>query len=274
MPSEDERLKMAELPRITIVTPSFNQVSFIADTLKSVLDQGYPNLEYIVMDGGSTDGSVEVIRHHADRLAYWASQPDQGQADAITRGFARATGEVMTWLNSDDILMPGALNLVGSVFATHPQIQWLTGWPTNLDETGAIVRKGLPTGYYRSLIRAGWYHGRGLGFIRQEGTFWLRELWIRVGGALDRRRYYSMDADLWRRFAEHAPLVAIRAPLAAFRVQPHRKSAAIESYYQEAGIRVPAATRLAMLPLRVVLAFLSRWTTPRLVYSNGWQYEQ
>jgi glycosyltransferase involved in cell wall biosynthesis len=265
---------MSDLPRITVVTPSFNQAAYIAGTLKSVLDQGYPNLEYIVMDGGSTDGSVDLIRQHADRLAYWVSRPDEGQADAILQGLSRATGEVATWLNSDDILMPGALHLVGSVLAAYPEIQWLTGWPTNIDERGEVVRRGLPPGYYRSLIRAGWYHGRGLGFIRQEGTFWRRDLWIRSGAMLDCRRYYSMDAELWRRFAAHAPLVAVRSSLAAFRNQPQRKSADIAAYYHEAGIRTPAAARVIMLPLRALLSLLSSWTTPQVLDRHGWRYNR
>ncbi|NJO85210.1 MAG: glycosyltransferase [Blastochloris sp.] len=166
-----------DYPRISIVMPSYNQAQYLEIALRSVLEQQYPALDLIVIDGGSTDGSVEVLRQHADQLAYWVSEKDSGQADAINKGFARATGEVMAWLNSDDVYLPGALHAVGEIFARWPQVEWLTGWDMNIDERGMITtaRRGTPK--IRSLIRRGWYHGRGLGFIRQESTFWRRSLW-------------------------------------------------------------------------------------------------
>src|SRR5438132_13711050 len=108
---------MNEVPRITVVTPSFNQAEFLERTLRSVLDQGYPNLEYVVIDGGSTDGSVDTIRRYADRLAYWVAQPDSGQYDAINKGFQRTSGEVMAWINSDDKYAPWAFAVAAEVFA-------------------------------------------------------------------------------------------------------------------------------------------------------------
>src|SRR5712664_2616221 len=111
-------------PRISIVTPSFNQASYLEAALKSVLDQNYPNLEYIVVDGGSTDGSVEIIQRYADRLTYWVSQPDRGQMDALNKGFRRTTGEIMAWLNSDDMLCSWALQTVGHIFQDLPAVQW------------------------------------------------------------------------------------------------------------------------------------------------------
>src|SRR5205085_2928876 len=108
-------------------TPSYNQGAFLEETLRSVLDQGYPALEYIVMDGASTDESPQIIRRYADRLAHWQSQPDAGQADAIAAGFARATGDIMCWVNSDDVLLPGALARVGAFFRDHPRAQFLYG---------------------------------------------------------------------------------------------------------------------------------------------------
>src|SRR5215212_7784658 len=113
-------------PRISIVTPSFNQGRFLRETMQSVLGQGYPNLEYVVIDGGSTDESVDIIRGHEQQLAAWVSEKDAGQYDAINKGFARTSGEVMAWLNSDDKYTPWALPVVGEIFAQLPEVKWLT----------------------------------------------------------------------------------------------------------------------------------------------------
>ena len=110
-------------PRISVVTPSFNQSAFLEETLRSVLDQGYPNLEYIVIDGGSTDASADIIRKHAGRITCWVSEKDQGQYDAINKGFARSTGEIMAWLNSDDKYLPWTFSVVGEIFASRPEVE-------------------------------------------------------------------------------------------------------------------------------------------------------
>src|SRR5512138_1735166 len=114
------------LPKISVVTPSFNRVKFLEETIRSVLDQDYPNLEYIIVDGGSTDGSVEVIRKYQDRLASWVSEPDQGPYEAINKGFARSTGEIMAWIGSDDKYLPWTLQVVASAMSASPQIEWIT----------------------------------------------------------------------------------------------------------------------------------------------------
>jgi glycosyltransferase involved in cell wall biosynthesis len=259
------------LPTITIVTPSYNQAAYLEATIRSVLDQNYPALRFLIIDGGSTDGSVDIIKRYADRLTYWVSEKDGGQSDAINKGFAINTSmsgqsdlDIMTWLNSDDVLLPGALHRVGQIFEKYPQIQWLTGQPANMDAEGQHLKLGrLKTGRGRNLIRRGWYHGRGLGFIRQEGTFWRRTLWNEAGG-INPNLHYAMDFDLWRRFAAHAPLVTVDQHLAAFRTQPQQKTSAIDKYYAEAGVTLPHAARWIALPVRAIFTLATWPLMPRV----------
>ncbi len=268
-------------PTITLVTPSYNQAAYLEATIRSVLDQDYPALRFIIMDGGSTDGSVEIIQHYADKLTYWISTRDGGQSDAINKGFAIApapeiepNNEIMTWLNSDDVLLPGALRRVGGIFADYSSIEWLTGQPANMDVVGKLRLGRMKTGHSRSLIRRGWYHGRGLGFIRQEGTFWRRSLWNKVSG-INPGLHYAMDFDLWRRFAAHAPLVTVDQHLAAFRTQPEQKTSALDKYYAEAGVTLPNAIRTVALPLRAIFTFASWPSMPRvLVDGEQTRYEK
>ncbi len=261
------------LPTITIVTPSYNQAAYLEATIRSVLDQNYRALRYLIMDGGSADGSVDIIKRYADKLTYWVSEKDGGQSDAINKGFAINTSineqsdwtnGIMTWLNSDDVLLPGALHRVGQIFEKCPQIHWLTGQPANMDAEGQHLKLGrLKTGHGRDLIRRGWYHGRGLGFIRQEGTFWRKSLFDKVGG-INPNLHYAMDFDLWRRFAVHAPLVTVDQHLAVFRTQPQQKTSAIEKYYSEAGVHLPNAIRLVALPVRALFTFATWPLMPRV----------
>lgn len=225
------------LPRISIVTPNFNQARFLEETLRSVLDAGYPNLEYIVIDGGSTDGSVDVIRRYADRLAYWISEPDEGAYDAINKGFERSTGEIMGWLNSDDLFVPWALRTVGIIMRDVPQCEWLTTLNKVVFDEGGDVRLNRMRGYSRRSFLEG-RHVFGVqdswGGVQQESTFWRRTLWARAGGRLDTAFGLAADFELWMRFYEHAELMATVSPLGGPRVhaaQRHVLGAA--QYMQE-----------------------------------------
>lgn len=267
-------------PTITLVTPSYNQAAYLEATIHSVLEQDYPALRFIIMDGGSTDGSVEIIQRYADHLTYWISTKDGGQSDAINKGFAISPlplidpdREIMTWLNSDDVLLPGALRRVGDIFMQYPQVEWLTGQPANMDVDGNLRYGRIKTGRSRSLIRRGWYHGRGLGFIRQEGTFWRRSLWNKVSG-INPALHYAMDFDLWRRFAAHAPLVTVDQHLAVFRTQPQQKTSALDKYYAEADITLPNAARLIALPFRAMFTLASWPLMPRILVDGEQNYYQ
>lgn len=261
--------------RISIVTPSLNQAQYLESTIRSILGQNYPDLEYVIIDGGSTDGSVDIIRKYEGQLAYWVSEPDTGQGEAINKGFRHTTGEILTWLNSDDMLLPGALSLVSDLFAKNPEIAWLTGRSCGIDAPGRICELGPPMGHPRLMIRLGWYHGRSvLGFIQQEGTFWRRALWERAEGRLETERHYSMDFDLWQRFAAHASLVTVDSVLAAFRYHPARKSAGdrIDRYYAEAGVRqpkYPEFVRPFALRLRELAAMVLQPFAPRVAYKRS-----
>jgi glycosyltransferase involved in cell wall biosynthesis len=191
------------LPKITVVTPSYNQGRFIERTLRSVLDQGYPSLEYIVIDGGSTDGSVDVIRRCEGSLAYWVSEPDQGQTYALIKGFARSTGEIQCWLNSDDLFEPWTLREVATFFSEHPDVRVVYGDSLWIDETDRQIRLKKEQAFSRFI----WMYDHN--FIPQPSTFWRRDLYEQVGG-LDPRFDLSMDADLWIRFAEVTKLHHVR----------------------------------------------------------------
>lgn len=229
-----------ELPRISLVTPSFNQGAYLEETLRSVLDQGYPNLEYLVLDGGSTDQSLAVIERYADRLDYWVSEPDGGQYDALNRGLGRTTGAIMGWLNSDDKLMPWALAVVADVFRSFPEIDWITGGhPVQWNAKGQAIRVGTVAGYSRELfLRGGYLPGRpwfARGYLQQESTFWRRSLWERAGGRIDAGLRYAGDFELWARFFEHSEPVVVGALLGGIRKHGVQKTAQyLDRYHDEA----------------------------------------
>jgi glycosyltransferase involved in cell wall biosynthesis len=229
------------LPTISVVTPSLNRKRYLAPALDSVLGQGYPALEYVVVDGGSTDGSVAVIEERESQLAWWVSEPDEGPWQALNKGFQHTTGEVMCWLGSDDLLTPWALGVVGEVFATFPQVEWLTTlYPIAWDEHGHAVRCFYQDAYSRqaffrgaNLPGAGW---PATGWIQQESTFWRRSLWDRVGARLDDSLRLAADFDLWARFHQAgAELVGVATPLGGFRMHGDQKSAGdLPGYVDEA----------------------------------------
>jgi len=227
-------------PRIALFTPSYNQAAFLEEAIRSVLDQNYPALEYVVIDGGSTDGSVEIIRRYASRLASWVSEPDCGQYDAVNKGFARTQGEIMGWLNSDDKHTPWTLSVVGELFATFPEIEWLTTlWPLFWDDQGRAVACGTHQGFSREafwrgeqLPGADWHTTH---WIQQESTFWRRSLWEKAGAGLDLRYALAGDFELWARFYRHAELHAVATPLGGFRLQAGQKTASqAEAYIAQA----------------------------------------
>ena len=199
-------------PKVSVVTPVFNSARYLETAILSVLSQGYPNLEYMIVDGGSTDGSVEIIRKYQERLHWWVSEPDHGMYDALNKGFARSSGELMGWISATDLLHAGSLFVVGSVFATFPQVEWITGRPTALNEQGMIVLVSKLRRWSRLRFLAGANR-----YIQQESTFWRRSLWERAGGHMDASRRSASDFELWVRFFRYARLYSVDAMIGGFR---------------------------------------------------------
>lgn len=209
-------LRDAPLPRVSIVTPSFNQARFLEETMKSIHGAGYPNLEHIVMDGGSTDGSVEIIRSYEDRLAYWVSEPDGGQAAAIAAGFERSTGEILCWLNSDDVYEASTLFDVADFFERNPAVQFVYGDAVWIDAGGRELKNKREHAFNRFVFL--WDHN----FIPQPSTFWRRSLYFDVGG-VDPSFVLAMDADLWIRFSERTRPVHVSRQWSRMRFYPEQK---------------------------------------------------
>jgi len=200
-------------PRIALVTPVFNSGPYIEATIESVLSQEYPNLDYFIVDGGSTDGTVEVIRKYEARISGWISEPDRGMYDALNKGFARTTGEVMGWISATDLLLPGGLAAVGGVFRDLPEVRWITGRPSWIDEGGKTTKVGEIPQWSRTPFLAGYNR-----YIQQESTYWRRSLWDEAGGRVDDSRRIASDFELWVRFFRHAPLYSVDASIGGFRM--------------------------------------------------------
>ncbi|MCL0072153.1 glycosyltransferase [Thermodesulfovibrionales bacterium] len=219
----DEKIilnKDTSWPKISIVTPSYNQAEFLERTILSVLNQNYPNLEYIIIDGGSTDRSVEIIKKYEKYLAYWVSKKDEGQADAIRKGFNKSTGEILAWLNSDDTYLPGAFLKVAKVFQENPEIDLIFGNIYRIDEKDRQIGELRFTKFdFSTLI----YEG---GNLHQTGAFWTRKIYDKVGG-IDPKYNFCMDFDFFCRVAEKGNIVFIRDYFANFRIHKGAKSSTI-----------------------------------------------
>jgi hypothetical protein len=218
-----------DLPRLAVVTPSFQQGSFLEQTIRSVVDQQGVRIDYAVKDGGSTDGSVEIIRRYADRLAHWDSSPDEGQAHAVVQGFSRSTmrsDDVMMFLNSDDLMVPGAARFVADYFARHPNVDVVYGHRILIDADGNDVGRWITPRPAANDLRM---HD----LVPQETLFWRRRLWDRVGG-IDTQFQYALDWDLLLRFiAAGARMVRLPWFLGAFRLHGEQKT---QTRVSEAGI--------------------------------------
>jgi glycosyltransferase involved in cell wall biosynthesis len=205
------------LPIVSIVIPSYNQARFLEFAIRSVLEQDYPNIEYILVDGGSTDGSADIIHRYADRFAWWVSEKDRGHADALNKGFFYAKGGILAWLNSDDTYYPGAISDAVASLQAHPEVGMVYGDADLTDENGIVIgRFASRQTDYRKLLR-------GSVHIPQAATFFRADLWRQVG-PLSLSLFFAFDYDLWVRLAKVSKFLYVPRKWATFRLHDEGKS--------------------------------------------------
>jgi glycosyltransferase involved in cell wall biosynthesis len=208
---------MSNLPLVSVITPSYNQSRFLELSIRSVLAQDYPNMEYILVDGGSTDGSVDIIQRYANRFTWWVSEKDKGHADALNKGFSHARGEILAWLNSDDTYYPGAISDAVATLQAHPEVGMVYADADLTNEMGHVIGHfaSRQTDYQKLL--------RGSVHIPQATTIFRADLWKQVG-PLSLSLFYAFDYDLWVRFAKVSKILYIPHKWATFRLHDEGKS--------------------------------------------------
>jgi glycosyltransferase involved in cell wall biosynthesis len=260
---------MTEFPRIAIVTPSFNTARYIGVAVRSVLDQAYPNLDYLVMDGGSTDGTQEILRTFGEKVR-WVSQKDAGQADAIRRGFENTDGDILTWLNSDDLFCFGAFEAVASFFAAHPDVDVVYGDANYVDANGFFIARCAHVEPY-SQKRLFNYSD----FIVQPAAFFRRRAYEAVGG-IDPQFHWALDYDLWLKMAPRFKFAYLPKVLANYRWVGNNKSAVggserldeIASVFHRLGRRPPAYIQLERVN-QIVRDGMNRAATGHVISAAG-----
>jgi len=277
-------ISMNTHPLVSIVTPSFNQARFLEATIRSVLEQDYPNLEYIIVDGGSTDGSVDIIRKYAldsdsllsgshkqasgfHKISYWVSEKDKGQTDAINKGFARAQGDVLAWINSDDTYEPGAVSAAVKYLQGHPEVGLVYGDANFIDEGGRVIGKfaARQTDYTR--LRRGYVH------IPQQAAFFRADLWREVG-PLDASFYFAMDYDLWVRLAACAPIHYTPQTWASFRLHSSGKTITADDRCWPEMIRIHRRDGGNWLSVIVAKYYIRKVVAPLLNWRRRFQMRQ
>ena len=211
-----------QYPKISIVTPVLNQVNYIDDAILSVIGQGYPNLEYIIIDGGSTDGTLDVIKKHEKHLTYWISEPDNGMYHALQKGFDVSTGIIMGWINADDMLHKKSLFALALLFGNkQKEVNWVQGYPTVYDINGITIGHNTHVFSKYQLYSQNFSDGE---FIQQESTFWHRALWKKSGAYISEDYKFAGDFELWIRFFRYDALFCTNSLLGGYRISPNQLS--------------------------------------------------
>ncbi len=256
---------MTDKPLVSIVTPSYNQAEYLEETIQSVLGQTYPKIEYILIDGASQDGSLAIIHKYEKKLAHWVSEKDKGQTDAINKGFALAKGEILGWINSDDTLLPHAVEAAVAFLQAHPQVGLVYGDANYIDEKSRVIGRFPAAQTDLARLRRGYVH------IPQQASFFRKGLWDQVG-PLDDSFYFAMDYDLWTRLAALSELKYVPETWANFRLHMDAKTMAADDrcwpemlrvHYREGGSRF--APIVLKYYLRKLAAPLVRWRRKKLL---------
>jgi len=214
--------------KISIITPCYNQEAYVAETLQSIFNQNYNNLQYIFVDGASTDNTLEIVNGYKEKIDVLISEPDEGQYPAVNKGMSLAEGEIMAWLNADDMYFPWTFSIVNEIFERFPDVHWITGLPSFINDKGQCIRMlNNPVGSPRDWIANGWFRFHLGGYLMQESMFWRKTLWEKAGG-LNETLKLASDFDLWTRFAKQTELVTVSVPLAAFRMLPGRQRSSLQ----------------------------------------------
>jgi glycosyltransferase involved in cell wall biosynthesis len=222
-----------KIPILSIVTPCFNSGKYLEETILSVLEQNYPNLEYIIIDGGSTDNSLEIIKKYQEKLTYWISEKDQGMYDAIQKGFEKSTGEIMAWINADDLYHRKSFFIVAEIFSKFINVNWLVGASTQWDEYG----RGTNVYASRKFTRYDFLMG-DFKWIQQESCFFRRALWEKAGAYIDKTLKYAGDFELWVRFFRYEQLHVVNALIGGFRIRSSNQLSleGMPKYLEEANV--------------------------------------
>lgn len=240
------------LPCISIVTPSFNQVKFVGKTINSILEQGYQALQYVVQDACSTDGTAHVLESFVRKGVCVRIERDKGQADALNLGFAHTSGEVMAYLNSDDLFLPGTLRFVGSYFRDNPSVDVIYGNRLIIDEDGLEIGRWILPGHDPQLLKF-------IDYVPQESMFWRRRIWDRVGGRVDTNLHFALDWDLILRFVEAGAVFQhVPSLFGVFRVHEKQKSQA-DFVVRGAGEMAALRHRYAGMETRCLDRFVYHW---------------